>query len=63
MADGSSNKELANETAEALLKAIKTAAPGADSRGTESLESLAKAYAAVVEAMPGAARTGRVVAG
>lgn len=44
--------ELKNEVAEALLKAIAEAAPDADSRGVEALESLARAYAAVVGAAP-----------
>ena len=52
MADGSSNKELSHETAEALLTAIKNAAPNANERGTDSLEHLANAYAAVAGATP-----------
>lgn len=44
--------ELRASTAEALFKAIAEAAPDANSRGNEALESLAKAYASVVSAMP-----------
>lgn len=53
------NKELSEETAKALLEAIKAAAPDADDRGTDALRSLAEAYAAVVGAMP--KRTGTAV--
>lgn len=46
------SNELKGEVAEILLKAIAEAAPDADSRGVEALESLARAYAAVVSAAP-----------
>ena len=46
------NKTLSVETAQALLTAIRDAAPDAVRRSTDGLESLAKAYAAVVGAMP-----------
>ena len=52
MSDAKANKNLSLETAEALLEAIKAAAPDADDRGIESLKHLADAYAAVVGAMP-----------
>ncbi len=52
------DENLRAETADALLWAIRDAAPTANDRGTEALESLAKAYAAVVEGMP--KRSGRV---
>jgi hypothetical protein len=57
------NRELAAETAEALLNAIKEAAPDAHRRSTDGLESLAKAYAAVVDAMPrdGGKSSGRAI--
>lgn len=55
------NRGLASETAEALLTAIRDAAPAAHSRSTEGLESLAKAYAAVVDAMPRKSGQGRAV--
>ena len=62
MADGNTNRDLSHEAAEALLTAIKEAAPGAERRSTDGLESLAKAYAAVVDAMPSPpTRPGRVV--
>lgn len=41
------NKALSTETAEALLAAIKEAAPDAARRSCEGLESLAEAYATV----------------
>lgn len=50
MTDPSANKDLASETAEALLLAIKEAAP--DLGSSEALKDLADAYAAVVAAMP-----------
>ena len=42
------NDALINETAAELLKAIKEAAPSANDRGNEALESLARAYSLVV---------------
>lgn len=59
MADAQGNRELSTETAEALLKAIKDAAPAVHNTG---LESLARAYQLVHEAMPrptGQARSAR----
>lgn len=44
--------ELKISTAQALLEAIAEAAPDANDRGNEALESLARAYAAVVTAAP-----------
>lgn len=41
------NADLLNETAAELLEAIKAAAPTAQNRNTEGLESLARAYALV----------------
>ena len=55
------NKALSIETAEALLTAIKAAAPGADGRGSDGLKNLADAYASVVGAMPKRDGSGRVV--
>ena len=46
------NTDLATETAEVLLTEIKKAAGSANNRSTEGLESLAKAYATVRDAMP-----------
>ena len=46
------NKALATETAEALLTAIRSAAPSANDRGTGALKELAEAFALVREAMP-----------
>lgn len=43
------NEDLINETEVALLKAIKDAAPSAQNRSTEGLESLARAYNLVTE--------------
>lgn len=58
------NQDLINETAAALLEAIKEAAPAAHDGSTEGLESLARAYNLVVEGSlhePGSGRTrGRV---
>lgn len=45
-------EELKISTAEALLEAIAKAAPSANGRGVEALESLARAYAAVATATP-----------
>lgn len=56
--------ELKTSTAETLLEAIAKAAPDANTRGTEALESLARAYAAVAAAAPktaGSERGGRVL--
>lgn len=44
--------DLRTEAAEALLKAIIKEAPSAASRGTDALESLARAYALTVEGSP-----------
>jgi hypothetical protein len=52
MATPQQNITLATETAEVLLNAIKEAAPKAQGRDTEGLESLARAYSLVREAMP-----------
>lgn len=52
MADPQNNLQLAHETAEALLTAIKAEAPSAASRSSDGLRSLAEAYALVREAMP-----------
>ncbi len=52
MSDPKSNFELANETAEALLNAIKDAAPDANRGSDEALLHLAEAYALVRDAMP-----------
>lgn len=43
------NEQLINETAAALLEAIKEAAPDAHRRSHEGLESLARAYNLVAE--------------
>ena len=40
------------ETGKVLLEAIKKAAPSANSRGSDAIESLARAFSVVVEAMP-----------
>ena len=53
------HEELSDETAKALLEAIKEAAHDADARGTEALRQLAEAYAAVVAAMSDSAATER----
>lgn len=53
------NQDLINETATALLEAIKEAAPGAQEHSNEGLESLARAYNLVVEQslnVPGSGR-------
>lgn len=44
--------ELKASTAKVLLEAITKAAPTAGARGSEALESLARAYAAVAGAAP-----------
>lgn len=44
--------DLRTEAAEVLLEAIIKAAPTAADRGTEALESLARAYALTVEGSP-----------
>lgn len=53
------NQDLINETAAVLLEAIKKAAPDAERRSSEGLESLARAYSLVVEQslnVPGSGR-------
>lgn len=58
------NQDLINETAVALLEAIKAAAPEAHNRSTEGLESLARAYHLVVEQslnVPGSGRSAGVM--
>ena len=62
MSEASNNRELSEQTAEALLLAIQAAAPRADGRGIEALKHLAEAYAAVVGAMPKRSGSGRVIA-
>jgi hypothetical protein len=52
MADPDTNRELATEAAEALLAAIILEAPKIQGTDPGGLESLAKAYATVIEAMP-----------
>lgn len=52
MATPEDNETLSTETAQALLNAIKDSAPGARQTSHEALESLAKAYATIVDAMP-----------
>lgn len=51
--------ELKLEVAETLLKAIAEAAPDANNSGNEALESLARAYAAVVGSAPRAPKDER----
>jgi hypothetical protein len=60
MADSDTNSEPATEAAEALPAAIILEAPkvrASDPGDLESLESLAKAYATVLDAMPARSTT------
>lgn len=55
------NAELIHETAKELLEAIKDAAPDANRRGVEGVESLARAFSLVVEASPNVGKDQRAV--
>jgi hypothetical protein len=52
MADPDTNRELATEAAESILAAIILEAPRVQASDPGGLESLAKAYATVLDAMP-----------
>lgn len=52
MTDANDNNTLANETANALLTEIKSAASGGSRKGDDFVLNLARAYALVRDSMP-----------